>query len=93
MIHAFVLMNVEPDHIATAAVRAADFDGVRSAHSVAGSEADVVVVLAVPSHDEIARVVTEDLATLEGLVSTRTMIAFRSYTSDEMDAAYEGFGD
>ena len=93
MIHAFVLMNVEPDHIAQAAVRAAEFEGVSSAHSVAGSEADVVVVLAVASHDEIAHVVTEELATLEGLVSTRTMIAFRSYSSDEIEAAYEGFGD
>lgn len=93
MIHAFVLMNLAPDRIAAAAQRATEFDGVRSAHSVAGSEADIVVVLEVANHDEIARVVTEDLATLEGLVSTRTMIAFRSYSADEIDAAYDGFGD
>ncbi|MBY5162348.1 Lrp/AsnC family transcriptional regulator [Salsipaludibacter albus] len=93
MIHAFVLMNVAPEHIAEVAERTAAFDGVQSAHSVAGSEADVVAVLAVSSHDEIAAVVTEHLVTLPGILSTRTMIAFRSYSPDELDAAWEGIGD
>lgn len=93
MIHAFVLMNVEPEHIADVAARAAEVEGVQSAHSVAGSEADVVVVIAVATHDDVAKVVTDDLAYLPGLTSTRTMIAFRSYSDDELDAAWEGFGD
>lgn len=93
MIHAFVLMNVAPEHIAEVAAKAAEFDGVQSAHSVAGSEADVVVVLSVPGHDDIAKVVTEHLAHLPGLQSTRTLIAFRSYSSDELEAAFEDFGD
>lgn len=93
MIHAFVLMNVAPQHIVEVAERTAEFDGVQSAHSVAGTEADVVAVLAVPTHEDIARVVTEHLVTLPGILSTRTMIAFRTYSSEELDAAYEGFGE
>lgn len=93
MIHAFVLMNVEPEHIATVAQRAAEVEGVRSAHSVAGGEADVVVVVEVPGHDDIAAVVTEGLAHLPGLTDTRTLIAFRSYSTDELDAAWADFGD
>ncbi len=93
MIHAFVLMNVSPQHIAEVARGTAEFDGVQSAHSVAGGEADVVAVLAVPDHEAVATVVTEHLVTLPGILSTRTMIAFRTYSSDELDAAWEGIGD
>lgn len=93
MIHAFVLMNVAPEHIAEVAAKTAEFDGVQSAHSVAGSEADIVAILEVGSHDEIAQVVTEHLVTLPGIISTRTLIAFRSYSAEELDAAYEGIGD
>ncbi len=93
MIHAFVLMNVSPEHIAEVARRTAEFDGVQSAHSVAGSEADVVAVLAVPDHEAVATVVTEHLVTLPGILSTRTMIAFRTYSTEELDAAWEGIGD
>lgn len=93
MIHAFVLMNVEPSHIAEVAERTAEFAGVQSAHSVAGGEADVVALLAVPTHEDVASVVTEHLVTLPGIRSTRTMIAFRTYSSEELDAAWDGIGD
>lgn len=93
MIHAFVLMDVEPQHIAEVAERTAEFDGVRSAHSVAGGPADVVAVLAVPDHQAVATVVTEQLVTLPGIRSTQTMIGFRTYSTEELDAAWEGIGD
>lgn len=93
MINAFVLIDVEPARIAEVAAEVANVDGVTSAHSVAGGVADVVAVLEVPDHDGIARVVTEHIVQMEGVVGTQTAIAFRSYSSDELDAAYEGFGD
>jgi DNA-binding Lrp family transcriptional regulator len=93
MINAFVLINVDPAHIATVAAQIADIEGVASAHSVAGGVADVIAVLEVADHDGIARVVTENLVQMEGVVGTQTAIAFRSYASSELDAAFEGFGD
>ena len=93
MINAFVMIDVEPAAIADVAQRVAAVDGVQSAHSVAGGVADVVAVLRVPDHDGIARVVTEHIVQMEGVVGTRTAIAFRSYDPAELDAAFEGFGD
>lgn len=93
MINAFVLIDVEPARIAAVAAEVAEVDGVTSAHSVAGGLADVVAVLEVPDHDGIARVVTEHIVQMEGVVATQTAIAFRSYSAAELDAAYEGFGD
>jgi DNA-binding Lrp family transcriptional regulator len=93
MINAFVLIDVEPSHIATVASEIAEVDGVVSAHSVAGGVADVIAVLEVPDHDGIARVVTEHIVQMDGVVGTQTAIAFRSYAASELDAAFEGFGD
>ena len=93
MIHAFVLIDVEPAFIAGVAEQIAEVDGVSSAHSVAGGVADVVAVLQVPDHDGIARVVTEHIVKMEGVIGTQTAIAFRTYAPSELDAAYEGFGD
>jgi DNA-binding Lrp family transcriptional regulator len=93
MIHAFVLIDVEPAFIAGVAEQIAEVDGVRSAHSVAGGVADVIAVLEVPDHDAIATVVTEHVVKLEGVIGTQTAIAFRTYAPSELDAAFEGFGD
>ena len=93
MINAFVLIDVEPASIADVAQRVAAVDGVQSAHSVAGGVADVIAVLRVPDHDGIARVVTEHIVQMDGVVGTRTAIAFRSYDPAQLDAAFEGFGD
>ena len=44
-------------------------------------------------HCVFATTVTERIAKLDGITNTTTMIAFRSYSSDQLDASYEGFGD
>ena len=54
MITAFVLIEAEPDAIAELGQALADTEGVREAHSVAGSDTDLVAVVAVPDHQAIA---------------------------------------
>ena len=93
MIHAFVLIDAQPDAITDLSMAIVELDGVRETHSVAGGECDLVAVLAVADHESIARVVTDGSAKLEGVAGTRTMIAFRSYSASDLDAGYEGFGD
>jgi DNA-binding Lrp family transcriptional regulator len=92
MITAFVLIAAQPDAIAALGQALADTEGVREAHSVAGSETDLVAIVAVPDHEAVAATVTERIAKLPGILSTTTMIAFRSFSSEELDASYEGFG-
>ena len=91
MITAFVLIEARADAIVELGRSLADIDGVREAHSVAGSEVDLVATLAVADHEAIATTVTERIAVLDGVVGTTTMIAFRRYSSAELDAAYGDF--
>lgn len=91
MITAFVLIEARPDAIADLGHALADTAGVREAHSVAGSDVDLVAIIAVPDHEAIATAVTERISKLDGVLNTTTMIAFRQYSTAELDAAYEGF--
>ena len=90
MITAFVLIEAEPGAIAELGQALADTDGVREAHSVAGSDTDLVAIVQVLDHEAIATTVTERIARLPGIIATTTMIAFRSYSSAQLDASYEG---
>ena len=92
-ITAIVLIEAEPDAISELGPRLTEIDGVAEAHSVAGGDIDLVAVVKVSDHESIARVVTEHLSKLDGIRTTNTLIAFRSYSAEALDAAYEGFGD
>ncbi len=92
-VSAIVLIEAQPDAIARLGPELAAIEGVAEAHSVAGGTVDLVAIVKVPDHDGIAAVVTDKISKLEGITTTQTLIAFRSYDNDTLDAAFEGFGD
>jgi len=92
-ITAIVLIQATPESIADLGPQLTEIKGVAEAHSVAGGDTDLVAIVKVADHESVARVITEHIAKLAGITSTSTMIAFRSYSAESMDAAYDGFGD
>lgn len=90
---AIVLITAEPAAISELGPKISELAGVQEAHSVAGSDVDLVAIVRVPDHEGIAEVVTESIAKLPGITHTNTMIAFRSFSSASDTAAYDGFGD
>jgi DNA-binding Lrp family transcriptional regulator len=87
MVSAFVLIQAETPRIAGLATELADVDGVAEVYSVAGDE-DLVAVVRVRHHDELAEVVTQRIAALEGIDSTRTLIAFRAYSRHDLESMW-----
>jgi DNA-binding Lrp family transcriptional regulator len=87
MLSAFVLIAAEPQRIADLAVALADVPGVAEVYSTAG-EADIVAVVRVGHHDELAEVVTRRISALDGIVDTRTLIAFRAYSRHDLEALF-----
>jgi DNA-binding Lrp family transcriptional regulator len=88
MVHAFVLIDGEPARVADLAVELAEVDGVSEVYSVAG-HADIVAVVRVRHHDELAEVVTRRISQLPGIVATRTLIAFQAYSRHDLDAIWD----
>lgn len=88
MVNAFVLLTAEPARIAALASELTEIDGVAEVYSVAG-DVDLVVIIRVPHHDDLAEVVTGHIASLPGIVDTRTMIAFKAFSEHDLDAMWD----
>jgi DNA-binding Lrp family transcriptional regulator len=88
VVHAFVLVDAEPPRIAALATELADIEGVAEVYSVAG-EADLVAIVRVRHHDELAEVVTSRISGLPGIVNTRTLIAFQAYSRRDLEAMWD----
>ncbi len=84
MITGFVLINAERQELATIAESLADVEGVAEVYSVAG-EFDFVAVIRVAAYEDLAEVVTERLAQVEGIIGTETLMAFRCYSKHDLD--------
>jgi DNA-binding Lrp family transcriptional regulator len=84
---AFVLINATPDRIAELATEMADVAGVAEVYSVTG-DWDLLAVVRVRQHDEIADVVTKHIVELDGILHTTTMIAFKAYSRHDLESMW-----
>jgi anthranilate phosphoribosyltransferase len=78
LVRALVLMNIERGKVPRTAKQLAEMDEVIDVYSVAG-EYDLVAILQTEAYERLAEVVTEKLGTVEAIVHTTTLMAFRSY--------------
>ena len=88
MFAAFVLIQAEPARIAELAAELAEVDGVAEVYSTAG-DADIVAIVRVRHHDDLADVVTRRVACLEGIVDTRTLVAFQAFGRRDVAAMWD----
>ena len=87
MITAFVLVHTDADRIPETAQAIADLEGVAEVYSCAG-DVDLVAVVRVPEHEQLADVIAGGLSKVRGVRSTDTHIAFRSYSSRDDATAF-----
>jgi DNA-binding Lrp family transcriptional regulator len=88
MVTAIVLIKAETSRIPHLANMMADMAGVSEVFSVAGRY-DLVAVVRVARNEDLADVITDKMRHLEGIVETETMIAFRAYSRQELEAGFE----
>ena len=88
MITTIVLIRVEPSLIPKAANMLAGVEGVTEVYSVSG-EWDLVAIVKVPNYADIARVVTEVFPSVPGLQRTQTLTAFRAYSKNDLQQAWD----
>jgi DNA-binding Lrp family transcriptional regulator len=89
MVHAFVLVTANPAQVADLAEALVSIDAVAEVYSVAGPLADIVAIVRVREHDELADVVTRQIAALPGVMKTMTLIAFRAYSRHDLEAIWD----
>jgi DNA-binding Lrp family transcriptional regulator len=86
-VHAVVLIQCEIDAIAEAAQAIAEIDGVSEVYSVAG-EVDLVAIVRVREHDELATVIPGGIAKVAGVERTETLISFQVYSRHDLERLF-----
>jgi len=87
VITAIVMISCEVDRIPEVAQAIAELEGVSEVYSVAG-DADLIAMVRVRQHEDLADVIADQLNKVEGIVGTSTHIAFRTYSSHDLEAAF-----
>ncbi len=88
MVTAIVLIKAETSRIPELADEIAAMAGVSEVFSVAGRH-DLVAIVRVSKNEELADVISDKMRPLNGIVETETMIAFRAYSRQELEAGFE----
>ncbi|AIY17148.1 Lrp/AsnC family transcriptional regulator [Pimelobacter simplex] len=87
MITAIVFVQAETARIPEVAEAIAALEGVSEVYSVTG-QIDLIALVRVSSHDDIATVVADRLNKVDGVVDTETHIAYRAYSRHDLEAAF-----
>jgi DNA-binding Lrp family transcriptional regulator len=87
VLHAFVLVHAEPNRVAGLAEELAALDGVAEVYSVTGP-ADLVAIIRVKQHEQLADVVTRHISVLDGIKATETMVAFQAFSRHDLESMW-----
>jgi DNA-binding Lrp family transcriptional regulator len=90
MVAAIVLIRAVPGDVPALARRIAAIEGVAEVYSVSG-EWDLIAVLRVKEYDRIAAIVTEEISQVSGIERTNTLTAFRVYSRQDLERAWDMF--
>ena len=87
MVTAIVLVKAEVNRIPEIAAELVQIPEVSEVYSVTG-EFDLVAMVRVRSHEELADVIPGRLNKVAGVSHTETHIAFRTYSRHDLEAAF-----
>ena len=87
MITAIVFVKADVARIPEVAEAIAALDGISEVYSVTG-QIDLIVMVRVRNHEDVAAVVADQLNKVSGVTSTETHIAFRAYSRHDLESAF-----
>ena len=87
MITAIVMVRAAVDRIPEVAQAIAELQGVSEVYSVAG-DVDLVAMVRVRRHEELADVIAGRLNKVDGVRETQTHIAFQAYSRHDLEATF-----
>jgi DNA-binding Lrp family transcriptional regulator len=88
MITTIVLVQADPKSIPQCGSALAEIDGVSEVYSVSGAW-DLVAIVRVADLERIATVVTQEFANVPGIIRTQTLTAFRAYSRNDLQQAWD----
>ena len=87
MVTAVVLIRVDKAKVNTVAETLAHLEGIREVYSVAG-RFDLVALIWVKDHEGVAKVVTDQMLKVDGIIESETLISFRVYSKEDREGIF-----
>ena len=87
MVTAIVLLNVERDKVNETADILAQMEGISEVYSVAGRY-DLATMIRVKDNEDLAELITNHMLKISGITKTETLIAFRAYSSYDLERIF-----
>ncbi len=87
MVTAIVLLKAEIHRIPEVAQTIAQLPSVSEVYSITG-DYDLMAIVRVRAHDELADVIPGGLNKVDGVTATQTHVAFRTYSRHDLEAAF-----
>ncbi len=87
MVNTIVLAVCDIHLIPETAQAIADLPEVSEVYSVAG-DYDLVVMVRTRTHDDLARVVSEQIARVHGVERTQTLVAFKVFSRHDVESLF-----
>lgn len=88
MFTTFVLIKAEPTRISTVAQAIADLPNVAEVYSVTG-EYDIIALLRLMDYAHLDEAIPEGIAQIPGVVDTSTILAFRRFSRQDLQASWD----
>lgn len=93
MVTTVVLAVCDIHRVPETAQQIADIPEVSEVYSVAG-DYDLVIMVRVRDHEDLARVVTEEIAKVDGIQRTQTLVAFKVFSRHDVESLFSlGFDE
>ena len=87
MVTTIVLATCNIHQVPETAQAIADLPEVTEVYSVSG-DYDLVIMVRVREHDDLARVVTEEIGRIPGIERTQTLVAFKVFSRHDVEALF-----
>ncbi|EFO79124.1 AsnC/Lrp family regulatory protein [Oscillochloris trichoides DG-6] len=88
MLTAFVLIVCESRRISEVAHAIAELPNVAEVYSVTG-EFDIIALLRLSDYESLDQSVPSGIAQIEGVIETKTVLAFRRYSRRDLAAGFD----
>jgi len=87
LITALVLLNIEHGKVNAVAETLADMEGISEVYSVAG-RFDLAVIIRTKDNEQMAKLVTNHMLKVDGILKSETLISFRVYSRHDLDSMF-----
>ena len=87
MLTAIILISTERTRTIEVGEALADMEGISEVYTVAGRY-DLVAMVRVARNDDLAELVTRRVASVEGIRSTETLMAFRTHSRHDLESLF-----